>query len=115
MPAYLFPQRTQNGLFLGKFIQRIKTQICTFFVMKILDALSQILNVKIQHSNATDNNYAKKYIMYAKQNITYIKHQVRQTKTRNQNLASATWFYTTPQPPKPSMLHVIDGTWKVRF
>ena len=27
------------------------------------------------------------------------------------NLASATWFYTTPQPPKPSMLHVIDGTW----
>lgn len=28
------------------------------------------------------------------------------------NLASATWFYTTPQPPKPSMLHVIDGTWQ---
>jgi len=28
------------------------------------------------------------------------------------NLASATWFYTYPQPPKPSMLHVIDGTWK---
>ena len=27
------------------------------------------------------------------------------------NLASATWFLTTPQPPKPSMLHVIDGTW----
>ena len=27
------------------------------------------------------------------------------------NMASATWFYTTPQPPKPSMLHVIDGTW----
>jgi len=27
------------------------------------------------------------------------------------NLASATWFYTTPQPPKPSMLHVIDSTW----
>jgi len=27
------------------------------------------------------------------------------------NLASATWFYTYPQPPKPSMLHVIDGTW----
>ena len=47
------------------------------------------------------------------------------------NLASATWsvqdykqtiaisiqirFYTYPQPPKPSMLHVIDGTWKVGF
>ena len=28
------------------------------------------------------------------------------------NLASATWFYVTPQPPKPSMLHVIDGTWQ---
>jgi len=28
------------------------------------------------------------------------------------NLASATWFYSYPQPPKPSMLHVIDGTWK---
>ena len=27
------------------------------------------------------------------------------------NLASATWFYTFPQPPKPSMLHVLDGTW----
>jgi len=27
------------------------------------------------------------------------------------NLASASWFYATPQPPKPSMLHVIDGTW----
>merc|ERR1712106_526158 len=27
------------------------------------------------------------------------------------NMASATWFYATPQPPKPSMLHVIDGTW----
>ena len=28
------------------------------------------------------------------------------------NLASATWFYAYPQPPKPSMLHVIDGTWR---
>ncbi|WP_413625784.1 glycoside hydrolase family 19 protein [Luteibacter sp. Lutesp34] len=28
------------------------------------------------------------------------------------NLASATFFLTYPQPPKPSMLHVIDGTWQ---
>ncbi|MEX1828296.1 glycoside hydrolase family 19 protein [Luteibacter sp. CQ10] len=28
------------------------------------------------------------------------------------NLASASFFYTYPQPPKPSMLHVIDGTWQ---
>merc|ERR1712180_300896 len=28
------------------------------------------------------------------------------------NLASATWFYSYPQPPKPSMFHVIDGTWQ---
>merc|ERR1711962_6868 len=28
------------------------------------------------------------------------------------NLASAAWFYAYPQPPKPSMLHVIDGTWQ---
>ena len=28
------------------------------------------------------------------------------------NLASAVFFYTYPQPPKPSMLHVIDGTWQ---
>ena len=28
------------------------------------------------------------------------------------NLASATFFYMYPQPPKPSMLHVIDGTWQ---
>ncbi|MPW31813.1 chitinase [Agarivorans sp. B2Z047] len=27
------------------------------------------------------------------------------------NLASAIWFFVTPQPPKPSMLHAIDGTW----
>jgi chitodextrinase len=28
------------------------------------------------------------------------------------NLASALFFYVYPQPPKPSMLHVIDGTWQ---
>lgn len=28
------------------------------------------------------------------------------------NLASAVFFFTYPQPPKPSMLHVIDGTWQ---
>lgn len=28
------------------------------------------------------------------------------------NFASAVWFFTYPQPPKPSMLHVIDGTWQ---
>ncbi|CAG20578.1 chitinase [Photobacterium profundum] len=28
------------------------------------------------------------------------------------NLASATWFFLTPQSPKPAMLHVIDRTWK---
>jgi chitodextrinase len=27
------------------------------------------------------------------------------------NLASATFFFVYPQPPKPSMLHVIDGSW----
>ena len=28
------------------------------------------------------------------------------------NFASSMWFFVTPQPPKPSMLQVIDGTWK---
>ena len=28
------------------------------------------------------------------------------------NFASAFWFFVTPQPPKPSMLHLVDGTWK---
>jgi len=28
------------------------------------------------------------------------------------SLASATWFYAYPQPPKPSMFHVVDGTWQ---
>ncbi|WP_020412392.1 glycoside hydrolase family 19 protein [Microbulbifer sp. VTAC004] len=28
------------------------------------------------------------------------------------NLASAIFFFVYPQPPKPSMLHVVDGTWK---
>ena len=27
------------------------------------------------------------------------------------NLASSVFFFVYPQPPKPSMLHVIDGTW----
>jgi chitodextrinase len=27
------------------------------------------------------------------------------------NLASASFFYVYPQPPKASMLHVVDGTW----
>ena len=28
------------------------------------------------------------------------------------NLASAIFFYVYPQPPKPSMLHIVDGTWQ---
>ena len=28
------------------------------------------------------------------------------------NLASAVFFYVYSQPPKPSMLHVVDGTWQ---
>uniref|UniRef100_UPI0012F77E88 glycoside hydrolase family 19 protein n=1 Tax=Zooshikella ganghwensis TaxID=202772 RepID=UPI0012F77E88 len=28
------------------------------------------------------------------------------------NLASAVFFYVYPQPPKPSMFHVINGTWQ---
>jgi len=28
------------------------------------------------------------------------------------NFASAIWFFVTPQPPKPSMLHLVDGTWQ---
>ena len=28
------------------------------------------------------------------------------------NLASAVFFFVYPQPPKPSMLHIIDGTWQ---
>ena len=89
-----FPQRTRNGLFLGKFIQRIKTQICTFFVMKILDAPSQFKNVRNTTSQCHRHqlrqkihHVRQKYIMYAKQNTTYTKHQVHQTKTKfsNQN------------------------------
>ena len=28
------------------------------------------------------------------------------------NFASAMWFYVTPQPPKPSMLQVVEGSWR---
>ncbi len=28
------------------------------------------------------------------------------------NLASAVFFFMYPQPPKPSMMHVLDGTWQ---
>jgi len=27
------------------------------------------------------------------------------------NFASAIWFFVTPQPPKPSMLAIVDGSW----
>ena len=27
------------------------------------------------------------------------------------NFAATMWFYVTPQPPKPSMLQVVEGTW----
>ena len=27
------------------------------------------------------------------------------------NFAASMWFYVTPQPPKPSMLQVLDGSW----
>ena len=27
------------------------------------------------------------------------------------NFAASMWFFVTPQPPKPSMLQVLDGTW----
>jgi hypothetical protein len=27
------------------------------------------------------------------------------------NFAGTMWFYVTPQPPKPSMLQVVEGTW----
>ena len=43
-PAYLFPQRTRKGLLLGKFIQRIKTQICTFFDEKYTKYTKQKLS-----------------------------------------------------------------------
>lgn len=29
------------------------------------------------------------------------------------NLASAIFFFVYPQPPKPSMLHVVDGSWQI--
>ena len=28
------------------------------------------------------------------------------------NFAASMWFFVTPQPPKPSMLQVLDGSWK---
>jgi len=28
------------------------------------------------------------------------------------NFAATMWFFVTPQPPKPSMLQVVEGTWK---
>ena len=28
------------------------------------------------------------------------------------NFASSIWFYVTPQPPKPSMLQVVEGSWR---
>ena len=28
------------------------------------------------------------------------------------NFASAIWFFVSPQPPKPSMLQVVDGSWR---
>ena len=89
-PAYLFPQRTRNGLLLGKFIQRIKT----FFVMKI-DAPSQILNVTNTTSQCHRHQLRQKIYNVRQTNhqtpsrLTETpgkpkKHQVRQTKQVHQ-------------------------------
>ena len=105
-PAYLFPQRTRKGLLLGKFIQRIKTQICTFFVMKILDKPSQILNVRNTtsqchshqvHQTKTkypnqNTKYAKQDTKYAKQNTKYAKQNTKYTK-QNTNYAKQNTKY----------------------
>ena len=77
-PAYLFPQRTLNGLLLGKFTQRIKHKSAHF--LKILDAPSQNLNVTNQHPNATDTNYAIQNTRYAKQNTKYAKQNTQYAK-----------------------------------
>ena len=71
-PAYLFPQRTRNGLLLGKFIQRIKT----FFVMKI-DAPSQILNVTNTTSQCHRHQLRQKIY-----NVRQTNHQTPSTPTK---------------------------------
>ena len=39
-------------------------------------------------------------------------HQPELVATTWLNFASAIWFFVTPQPPKPSMLQIVDGLWK---
>ncbi len=42
---------------------------------------------------------------------TQLLNSPRQVADTWLNLASAIWFFLTPQAPKPAMLHVIDRTW----
>jgi len=44
--------------------------------------------------------------------IRYLLDQPDLVKDTWLNLASALWFFATPQPPKPSMLAVIEGEWQ---
>ena len=89
-PAYLFPQRTRKGLLLGKFIQRIKTQICTFFVMKILDKPSQILNVRNTTSQCHSHQVHQTKTKYPNQNTKYAKQDTNCANSCNTMHRSAT-------------------------
>merc|ERR1712055_1170248 len=95
-PAYLFPQRTRKGLLLGKLTQRIKTQIYTFYVMKILDKPSQILNVRNTtsqcHSHQTKTKYPNQNTKYAKQDTKKAKQNTKYAK-QNTNYAKQNTNY----------------------
>jgi len=45
-------------------------------------------------------------------NIRYLLDNPDIVKDTWLNLASAVWFFATPQPPKPSMLGVMEGDWE---
>ena len=96
-----FHRKRERDCFLGKFIQRLKTQMCTFFVMEELDKPSRILNVrnttsqchshqvrqtKTKYPNQNtkyakqDTKYAKQNTKYAKQNTKYAKQNTKYTK-----------------------------------
>merc|ERR1712212_863864 len=83
-PAYLFPQRTRKGLLLGKFIQRIKTQICTFFCdEKYTKYTKQKLSTKLLNtSNKTPSTPNKTPITPNKTQSTPTKTQSTPNKTQ---------------------------------
>ena len=74
-------------------------------------AISRAISVAAPSSSATNYNYGP-FSLAMFGTVRTLLDRPEMVADTWLNLASAIFFFVYPQPPKPSMLHVIDGTWK---